>query len=143
MSFVLDCSVTMSWCFEGEYDAYAEWLFGILETVESIAVPSIWALEVANVLVVGERRQRLLQSETTQFLALLDRFPIEVDTRSPKVTMLEVLSIARSAGTSTYDAAYLELAMRRSLPLAKLDIALGKAATKLGIGLMAAKDAKI
>jgi len=142
VAFVLDCSVTMSWCFEGEDDAHAEWLLESLDTVDSIVVPGIWHLEVVNVLVLGERRKRLSQNESTQFVALLGRFPIEVDTKSQADAMSEVLSIARSSGTSAYDASYLELALRRNLPLATLDIALRKAAIKLGIHVMAPKHAK-
>ena len=139
MAFLLDCSVTMSWCFESEKDSYSEWLFSILDTVETILVPGIWALEVVNVLVVGERRKRLSQSESTQFLGLLDRLPIEVDTRSSELAMSEVLSIARISGTSAYDASYLELAMRKNLPLATLDGGLTRAAMELGVRVMAPK----
>ena len=133
MAFVLDCSVAMAWCFEDETDGYADWLLGTLDAVETVLVPSIWPIEMANVLVVGERRRRLSGIDTAQFLRLLDRLPIEVDARSPYKAMQDVLAVARDYGISAYDACYIELAIRTKLPLATLDSALRKVATRLGL----------
>lgn len=123
----------MAWCFEDESDDYADWLLGTLDAVERILVPSIWPTEIANVLAIGERRKRLSPGEMTQFLNLLDRFPIEVDGRSPYSAMHDVLGVARDYGISAYDASYIELAIRASLPLATLDAALRKVASRLGL----------
>lgn len=142
MAFVLDCSVAMAWCFEDESDDYADWLLGTLDSMERILVPSIWPIEIANVLAVGERRKRLTRDETAQFLSLLGRFPIEVDARSPLLTMHEVLGVARYHGISAYDACYIELSMRAELPLATLDAALRKAATSLGLAKLPPSTAK-
>ena len=130
--FVVDCSVTMSWCFEDEADAYAD---AALEAmVEGNAlVPSIWPLEVANVLLSAERRGRLREADTVRFLELLRGLPIEVDGETPRRAMGEILALGRERGLSAYDAAYLELAMRESLALASRDRALVEAALRCGV----------
>ncbi len=76
--FVLDCSVTMSWCFEDETDAYADSVQDALTSVRAV-VPTIWPLEVANALIVGERRKRLDEARSTRFFAMLSGLPIVVD----------------------------------------------------------------
>ena len=76
--FVVDCSVTMAWCFADEPDAYS--LSALAALSEDVGVvPSIWPLEVANVLVVAERRGRLREAASHRFLALLGRLPIVID----------------------------------------------------------------
>ena len=133
--FVLDCSVGMAWCFEDEADRYAD---GVLDRLveESALVPPLWPLEIANVLVVVERRRRLRRSDSARFLELVGALPIEVDTATPDPSHL--LALAREHGLSAYDAAYLALAMREGIPLATRDRALGKAARLCGVSLFAA-----
>ena len=132
MAFVLDCSVALVWCFEDEVDQYANWVFGLLETVERIVVPPLWPTELANALLVRERKNRLSRPESVRFLKTLEAFPIELDTRSSYQTVHEVLDYGRDCGISAYDAAYLECAIRLGLPLATLDKALRRAAIKVG-----------
>lgn len=130
--FVLDCSVAMAWCFEDECDSFADAALEAL--VESEAwVPSIWPLEVANVLLVAERRGRLAPADSARFLELLGGLPIVVDASGPRAVHGPVLELGRRTGLSAYDASYLELAMRLGAPLATRDDRLRAAAAANGV----------
>ena len=76
--FVIDCSVVMAWCFVDEADEYADSVLDMLASAEAVA-PSIWALEVANVLLVGERRNRLKEADSARFIELLRELHITAD----------------------------------------------------------------
>ena len=130
--FVLDCSVAMAWCFEDEAAGYADRVLKKLVTREAV-VPAIWPLEVANVLLVGERRKRLTKADSSRFLELLQGLPITIDVQATSRAFGDIMSVARSLTISAYDAAYVELAMREGLPLATLDDSLNKAASMSGI----------
>jgi predicted nucleic acid-binding protein len=95
-------------------------------------VPSIWGLEVANALSVGERNKRLRQLEIGQFMTLLNSLRIVQDLQSIGEYVVSLLPVTRDYGLSAYDAAYLELALRRHAPLATLDVKLKKAAKRAG-----------
>ena len=131
-SFGLDAAVARSWCFEDEADAAGDAVLRRLAASRA-AVPGIWALEVANVLLGAERRKRLTAADSARFLGLLESLPIEVDAHTAARAPREVLALARAHGLSSYDAAYLELAARGGLPLATRDRALGAAAAALGL----------
>ncbi len=133
--FVLDTSVTMAWCFPDEETPETRDLFARMLTSEAI-VPAIWPLEVASVLLIGEQRQRLTQAQTVQFLQLLRTFAITVDAISPMTTINTVMMLGREHRLSSYDAAYLELAMRHGLPIATLDQKLRTAANAAGVSLV-------
>ncbi len=132
---VLDASVVMAWCFADEKAAYADDVLEWLETKEAV-VPAVWPLEVGNVLLVAERKKRLSHATAVRFLSLLGSLPISVDQESPDRMLKEVLTLAREHGLSTYDASYLDLAMRSNIPLATLDSALMKAAKKCRVALL-------
>jgi predicted nucleic acid-binding protein len=133
-SFVLDGSVTLAWFFEDEADAYAEAVQDSLETAAAV-VPSLWPLEVANALVVGERRRRTTEAKANAFLTLLQAIPVTTDDETATQAWRGSLPLARSHQLSVYDAAYLELALRRDLPLATLDKNLKAAASAAGVAL--------
>lgn len=132
MSLVLDCSVTMEWCFEDEASEYGDRVLSELTEREAL-VPSIWPLELGNVLVMAERRQRLKAGESVRFLELVKALPIYVEEVSLSRATGEVLSVAREFDLSVYDAAYLELAMRSGTALATKDRALIEAAERAGV----------
>lgn len=125
----------MAWCFGDQADAYTYAVLDGLRTSEAL-VPSIWPLEVANALVVAERRKRLPEADTSKFLAFLDDLPVVVDQETTRRALGPILSLAREQNLSSYDAAYLELAMRQGLPLATRDEGLKKAARAVGVGLL-------
>ena len=122
----------MAWCFEDEAAGYADGVLQKLAKREAV-VPAIWPLEVANVLLVGERRKRLTKADSSRFLELLQGLPITIDVQATSRAFGEIMSVARSLTISAYDAAYVELAMREGLNLATLDGRLSKAASKIGV----------
>ena len=133
--FVIDNSVVMSWCFQDETNKYADDVLGFLE--EGIAyVPAIWPLEVSNVLLVAERRKRLSQADSSRFISLLNELPIIVDQESPERMLSEILALAREYKLSSYDASYLDLAMRKGLPLATTDMNIIAAAKRSSVPII-------
>jgi predicted nucleic acid-binding protein len=133
-AFVLDGSVTMVWGFDDEADAYAEAILDEMPVLQAY-VPSLWPLEVANVLIVGERRNRITPADSSRFLAILSAFPITVDDQTVTRAWSDTIHLARAHNLSAYDASYLELAIRLGLPLACLDGRLKTAATAAGVAL--------
>ena len=129
LRFVLDNSVVMAWCFEDEEQGYAEAVLNSLETGEAV-VPAIWPLEVGNALLVAERKKRLGKADVIRFLTLVSALPITVEQESPERMLKEIIALARDWHLSTYDASYLDLAMRLGLPLATRDASLLNAAKK-------------
>ena len=122
--FVLDASVVASWCFPDEFAPNAEAALRRIARETALAPTLLW-FELRNVLLMGERRNRLSEAQTTSFLKYIGELPVEVD-RDPDDGV--VLSLARAYRLSVYDAVYLELAQRKGLPLATLDNALMAAA---------------
>jgi predicted nucleic acid-binding protein len=135
-SFVVDNSVVMSWCFKDQANAYAD---SILERlIDSTAyVPSVWPLEVVNVLLAAERKKWISQADSVRFISLLSELPIYVESESPEKVMKELLGLGRAHDLSIYDASYLDLAMRKGLPLATLDQKLIKAAVHTSVLILA------
>ena len=131
--FILDCSVTMTWFFEGEATLATDLLLDQLSHGGEVLVPSHWALEVANTLLMGERRKRATTAESIQFQDILRGLAIKMDVETAARAGSDALALARSHHLTVYDAAYLELAMRRNLPLATLDQDLRSAAKKAGV----------
>lgn len=137
MRFVLDNSVTMRWLFSdgSEADlAYAGYVLDRLSDVSVQAIaPSIWPLEVANVIARAEGKRLLRAARSMQFLTLLDDLSVVVDSDSARSAMDTTLHLARRYQLSAYDASYLELAIREAVPLATLDVALTQAADQAGV----------
>lgn len=125
--FVVDNSVVMSWCFQDEMSEYADWVLDRLTDSQAL-VPGIWPLELTNVLLMAQRKKRLGRAGSSRFLELLRSLPILVEQELPARIFSEVFALADDTGLSTYDASYLDLAMREGLPLASLDKGLRKAA---------------
>ncbi|MDH5560275.1 MAG: type II toxin-antitoxin system VapC family toxin [Deltaproteobacteria bacterium] len=130
--FVLDCSIVMAWCFEDESNSYAESILESLGQYEALA-PAIWPLEVGNVLRVAQRKKRLNEASVMRFLSLLRGLPIIVEQESPLRMFQEIFFLAGEHDLSTYDASYLDLAMRNNLSLATLDKKLVETAKKIGV----------
>jgi len=133
-SFVVDNSIVMSWCFKDESNPSADSVLDRLAE-SSALVPSHWPLEVVNVLLVAERSKRLSQTDGERFLSLLTQLPIIIEGECPATTMKDLFSLGRAHKLSSYDACYLELAIRKGLPLATLDRGLRKAARSANVPL--------
>ena len=134
--FVVDNSVVMSWCFKDETNNYADTVLDRFTELVAV-VPSIWLLEVVNVLLVAERQKRLSESDSIRFLTLLSQLPIFVEYERPE-KMKELLALARSNNLSSYDASYLDLAMRKGVPIATLDNKLIEAAKRIDVPILTA-----
>ncbi len=133
-SFVVDTSIVMSWCFKDQTNPFADSV--LMELSKSTAyVPSIWPLEVVNVLLAAERRKLIGKADSIHFLNLLSQLPILVQHESPTRTMKDILCLARDHNLSSYDASYLDLAVKMGLPLATLDKKLRKAAKSINVQL--------
>ncbi len=129
---VIDNSVVMSWCFKHEINTYSNAVLDCMAGSAAV-VPSIWPLEVVNVLLVAERRKFLSEADSVQFIRLLLQLPILVEYQSPESALKDVLWLARAQRLSSYDASYLDLAMKKNLPLATLDKHLKKAARAVNV----------
>jgi len=139
--FVIDNSVVMAWCFEDEVSAYADTVLECLRDGKAV-VPAIWPLEIGNVLLVAERKRRLGKADVVRFLELVGSLPISVEQESRKRMLTEIIHLARDLGLSTYDASYLDLAMRLGLPIATQDKVLIKAAQHCGVPLFREKGSR-
>lgn len=134
-SLVLDCSIVMPWCFASEATPLTQKVLDRM-VVESAIVPVIWFLEVANVLAMAEKRNRISAIDSDKFLRLLDELLIESDEGCVTRSFTQLLPLSRSHQLTTYDAAYLELAQRLGLPLATLDNKLIAAARNAGVAVV-------
>jgi predicted nucleic acid-binding protein len=134
-SLVVDSSMTVAWCFKEERTSATDAIQDRL-AVEEALVPEHWFLEVANALLVGERRKRIKAADVSQFLRELNTLLIRVDDQLPMRAFDHILPLSRTHALTAYDAAYLDLALRRQLPLASLDDDLRRAATALGVQVL-------
>ena len=133
--FVVDNSIVMTWCFKDESDPYADAVLMGLTDNEAI-VPAIWPLEIVNVLLVAERRNRLHESDSLRFLSLLSQLPIYVERAWPEKMVKDLLALGRQNSLSSYDAAYLDLAARQGLSIATLDSQLLDAAKRINVPIL-------
>lgn len=124
MAFVVDASVAATWLLPDEASAVAGAAYGRFPAEEAL-VPGLWWLEMRNIFLTCERRGRIDTARSDRALALLAGLPIRLDHATDNNTLM---TLARKHGLPSYDAAYLELAIRESLPLATLDAPLARAA---------------
>lgn len=124
---VLGASLALAWCFRDEQTPAAVALLSRV-AADGMVVPALWHLEVANVLQMAVRRKRITREQRDASIEDLQSLPIFVDEETMRSAWSETLKLADGCGLSIYDAAYLELALRRNLPLATLDQQLADAA---------------
>ncbi len=133
--FVLACSATLPWVFGDEASPAADALLDRLVQGERAWVPALWHLELGNVLLGAKRRGRIDQAGIEGFLSRLAVYDIAVDDQTMERAWQKTLDLALQHSLSTYNAAYLEFALRRGLPLASLDRELIAAARACGVTL--------
>jgi len=133
--FVLDCSAALPWVFGDEVSPVADALLDRLVKGERAWVPALWHLELGNVLLGAKRRGRIDQAGIEGFLSRLAVYDIAVDDQTMERAWQKTLDLTLQHSLSNYDAAYLELALRRGLPLASLDRELIAAARACGVPL--------
>ena len=132
MSVVIDSSIALTWFFKDEVSAETEILFEQVRD-EGAIVPALWHLEVSNVLLQAEKRGRIKPADVKARLDLIAALPISVDLETTARAWHEILTLARAESLTSYDAAYLELALRSGLPLLTKDKELTRAAIKFGV----------
>ncbi|MBI5015091.1 MAG: type II toxin-antitoxin system VapC family toxin [Deltaproteobacteria bacterium] len=128
---VLDCSVSAAWCLKDEANAAADSVLAALAP-DGALVPALWAVEMANILVMAERRGRISPGDADRAVELLGQLPLRLDPAGAD-TMRRARTVARENGLTAYDASYLELAMRAGVPLATFDGDLAEAAGRQGV----------
>jgi predicted nucleic acid-binding protein len=133
--FVLDASIALAWCFNDEQTDHIRELLTSLES-QTAFVPTLWPLEVGNTLLAAERRKRISFADVNLFLGLLRELNIKIDNETPDRSFHEILAYAYAQKLTTYDASYLELAMRKGLPLASKDRQLCEVASRLGTKIL-------
>lgn len=133
--FVLDCSMTMAWAFR---DETTPGTLNVLELAarEACSAPGVWPLEVCNAVITAQRRGRFTSDDVPLFLDLLGGLRVSVDDLTLQHAVGKVLPLAVHHAISSYDAAYLELALRKRAPLATLDAGLARAARDAGVELI-------
>ncbi len=135
--FVLDNTVTMAWCFTEEATEFSETVLSRLSNLsDSAIVPGLWLYEVVNVAELAVRKGRMTEEKATAFLESLTDLPIEIENPTQKQMFVSVRALVRNYKLSAYDASYLDLAIRRKLPIAVFDNALRKAARLAGVNLV-------
>jgi predicted nucleic acid-binding protein len=131
MPFVLDNSVVAGWFLEDQATPYTDAIAARLEEDRAV-VPALWQLEFANVLRTACKRNRITAAQAQQVIEQICTLPIEIDRDAPGPA--ELLALALRYDLSSYDAAYLELALRLQLPVATKDCPLRHAAEAAGVG---------
>ena len=132
MAFVVDASVSIGWIVKNQVTDYTEAAERALATAQ-VHVPALWWLEMTNILRTGCRRRTITSIEAQDFIKVLDSFPIRVEPLECRAS--ELLGLALRHDLTSYDAAYLDLALRLQLPIATQDAALREAALASGVGL--------
>ena len=132
MPFVLDNSVVTGWYLPDQATAYGQTIASRLESDKAL-VPAVWQLELANVLKTACTRGKLSLDVAREILDALGTLPIEIDA-SPGPGQRHLFELAMRYQLGSYDAAYLELAMRHGLPIATQDAQLKEAAMAAGVG---------
>lgn len=112
--------MTMAWCFDDEASAESAAILNMLAKSKAI-VPAIWPLEVTNVLLMAERKNRINNAAISTFIELISALPIAIDQGLATLFNTQIFNLMRKHNLSAYDAAYLELALRYSAPIASLD----------------------
>ena len=130
---VLDASVTLSWCFPDEQTPAALGVLDLLKAGDQALVPVFWCSEVLNSLLVGERKGRISPDQTRAFLEDLRALRPTLDPASLERVFKDTQVLCRQYGLASYDALYVELAMRSGSPLATLDKNQRDAAMAVGV----------
>jgi predicted nucleic acid-binding protein len=130
---VVDASLALAWCFEDEATGWADGVLERLRHGDRMIVPAHWPTEVLNGLLVALRRKRIGSEQPAQFWDQLVLLPIEIEPPLATPQAKAILALGEKYNLTIYDAAYLDLANRRGLPLGTLDAELRRAAELQGV----------
>jgi len=132
---VLDNSVSAAWCFSDESNSYTEGVFQSVTKEGGAVAPALWPIELANALVVAERRKRITTEQREAFLKNLAGLEVEIQPLTTDQIFHQGIELATTHGLSVYDATYLEITLRQQLPIATQDDELIRAAKEVGVSL--------
>jgi predicted nucleic acid-binding protein len=136
MAFVVDTSVALKWFLADEEDrADSLILLKSISDLNRPVVPWLWFYEIGNALTVAVRRKRIAFEQLEEILGMLEQMPVDIDPPD-RIDLLRLPHLARKHGLTTYDAAYLDLALREKLAVATSDAALRRAALAEGVALI-------
>ena len=133
MEWVVDSSLALAWGLPDERSSRADRVLDRVTIRGTLWVPALWWYEIANALMMAERRRRITESHLQALVQLYERLPLHTVTHLPTHMLQQIHSPALGHHLSAYDASYLELALRKGLPLATLDRPLQKAAKSAGV----------
>ena len=131
--FVADASIGLAWIHPSQSTEFTRTLLAQVEVGTTVHVPAVWPLEIGNALLVAVRRKLITENERRSALSLLSRLNIKVDAETASLAWTAISDLAAKYTLSVYDASYLELALRKALPLASRDEPLRAAARKNGV----------
>ena len=132
-TFIVDASVGFSWVHQGQATVETDKLLEAVAAGAQVVVPALWHLEMANVLLIAQRRHRMTATQRKAALEQLTAMQFIVDEEGARQAFGKTSELAEKHGLTIYDATYLELAVRRSLPLATRDESLKRAAKQCGV----------
>jgi len=133
--FVADASVAIAWVHPAQATAETEAMLDHLAAGDSLVVPALWPLEVANALTVLQRRRKLTADEVRTAIEIIRELPVVIDHEAASIAFTRLVDLASEHELTIYDATYIELATRRRLPLASNDARMKQAAIRSGVEL--------
>jgi predicted nucleic acid-binding protein len=134
-SFVIDASIAIAWVHPAQATPETDAMLDRIAAGDSLVVPALWPLEVANALTVLSRRRKLTPGELRMSIEIIRELPVVIDHEAATFAFTRLVDLASEHDLTIYDAAYLELAARRQLPLASNDARMNRAATRAGVQL--------
>jgi predicted nucleic acid-binding protein len=134
-SFVADASVAIAWVHPAQATPETDAMLDRLSAGDSLVVPALWPLEVANALTVLRRRRKLTPDEARAAIEIIRELPAVIDHEAAAVAFTRLVDLASKHELTIYDATYIELATRRQLPLASNDARMKQAAIQSGVDL--------
>jgi predicted nucleic acid-binding protein len=134
-SFVADASVAIAWVHPAQATSETEAMLDALVAGDSLVVPALWPLEVANALTILRRRRKLTPDEARNAIEIIRELPVVIDHEAAAVAFTRLVELASEHKLTIYDASYIELAARRQLPLASNDMRMKEAAIRSGVDL--------
>lgn len=134
-AFVLDCSVAVAWCIEDEATSDTD---ALLEKIRDFGayVPQLWGYEFSNVMIQANKRGRLTNTQLFTMFELMEDLSITIICETEFTAFKDIVALAQAENLTSYDAAYLALALAKKLPLATLDKALRRSCRNVGIDVL-------
>ncbi len=129
----MDASIGFAWVYQGQATPETDHLLNEVAAGAMVIVPALWFFEMSNVLLMAQRRRRLTAAQRKAAMEKLTALQLTVDEEGTRIAFGKTSELAEKYGLTIYDATYLELALRRSLPLASRDEALRNATRQCGL----------